>query len=139
MLSSGLPEQVGDDERIARVLTSSGHYSTEKRRAKPSALLPDANGKKSVLRVSGLDEAAIQQLAIAHVTGRRHGATTFIASDARQEGLEIDPSEPPPRHADLVRWPDGRGDTELKKARQKEVALSIISKQVEFYHWNPPV
>lgn len=139
MLSSGLPEQVGDDERLARVLTSSGHYSTERRCAKPPALLPDENGRKSVFRISGLDEAAIQQLAITHVCGRRHGAMTFIASNVRQEGLEISPSEPPPRHADLLLWPDGRGDPELKKARQKEVALAIISKQVDFYRWNPPI
>lgn len=139
MLSSGLPEQVGDDERIARVLTSSGHYSTDRRSAKPPALLPDENGQKSVFRVSGLDESALKQLATAHISGRRHGAMTFLAGDARHEGLDIAPSEPPPRHADLVRWPDGRGDPELRKARQEEVALAIIAKQADFYLWNPPI
>ena len=137
VLPSGLPEFVSDDEHVARVLRSSNEYSNTGRCAKPNALLPDEKGEKSVFRVSELGEPEIRAVVCAHVPGRMHGVATFKVSAVRREGLEVTSSEPPPRHADIVRWPMGDSDPVRRRALHKSIAQRIIAGQVHCFLWPP--
>lgn len=108
-LPSGLPECVGDEEDVARFLTSSGHYNSSA--VRPAAFMPNPrNGETSVFRhgAEPLDELK----AIAQV----------------EATLEVRAGEPPPLHADIVGWPWQEDDPAFGKAAQKELAALIAQK-----------
>jgi hypothetical protein len=47
------------------------------------------------------------------------------AEQIRQAGLTVAAQEPPPRHANIGRWPVVQDDSERTKAQRKERALLI--------------
>lgn len=128
-LPSGLPDQVSDDEDVARFLTSSGHYNSSV--VKPSAFLPSPkNGETSVFRhgAEPLDELkAIAQKEVG-AERRIHGAAIVKAAAVRAVELEVRAKEPPPRHADIVGWKWSADDPEFGKAEQKMIAALIAQK-----------
>jgi hypothetical protein len=104
MLPSGLPELVGDDENLARFLTSSGHFNTQM--VKPSAFLPSADRETSVFRHDGDPTSELWAMGSQHLGGRSfHGAAIVKARDVRAISLEVMADEPPPRHAVIKGWP----------------------------------
>lgn len=105
MLPSGLPEIVADDEPIARFLTSSSQFSGTKRMVKPGAYMPDQNGRKSVFRHGAESLDALQSLSATSLSSTAHGVAMCRAKDIRAAQLDLEASEPPLRHADIVRWP----------------------------------
>lgn len=127
MLRSGLPEQVGDDEDIARFLVQSRHFKADV--VKPTAFLPNPKDREtSVSRhgpVPAEDLWAIGQA----VAGTRtlYGAAIIKAGAARESGLEVGAAEPPPRHAVISGWPWSENDRELEKARQTKLAQHLAS------------
>lgn len=130
-LPSGLPEQIDDDEALARFLTSSSQFNTSM--VKPAAFLPNPNnGETSVFRHAAESFDALWEIGAA-VAGDRtlHGAAIFKARHVRLAGLEVKAYEPPPRHANIVDWPTAGQDQELIRAQQKERALDI-AKYSEF-------
>lgn len=130
-LSSGLPEQVDDDEALARFLTSSSLFNTLM--VKPAAFLPNPkNGETSVFRHAAEPLDALWEIGAAHVAGDRtlHGAAVFKARHVREAGLEVKAHEPPPKHANIVDWPVAGVDQQMTKAAQKECAL-IVAKFAE--------
>lgn len=125
-LPSGLPETVADDEELARLLRSSGHFTSTV--VKASAFMPAKDGKTSVMRHGSEPREELWNLA-RHFLGqetRFHGAAICTARSIRQQRLDVVPDEPPPRHANIINWPLN-ADAELQKARQKELALAIAS------------
>jgi len=123
-LPSGLSEHVYDTENLTRFITSRSHYNRQG--AKPVALLPK-NGKKSVFRHGEHPQDELWDLALSHLTtpDSLKGAAIFTAGDVRNAALEVEASEPPPRHADLVNWPDST-DPVKAKAVQKQVAARVL-------------
>ena len=129
LLPSGLPEIVADDEDLARVLRSSGHYSSSA--VKPSAFIPPSDGPTSVMRHGAEPRDGLWELAAATL-GREatiHGVAICRAAVPRQEGLDVLADEPPPRHANLAGWP-ADADPELRKAKRKEIAVAIASRSL---------
>lgn len=127
-LPSGLPESIADDEDLARVLRSSGHYSSSC--VKASAFLPAKDGMTSVIRHGAEPAGELWQVAEAVVGSTiKHGAAIFKATVVRAERLDVVADEPPPRHANIIGWPMN-ADPELQKAQQKEIALTIASRSV---------
>jgi len=126
LLPSGLPELVGDDESLARVLTQTGHYSSTT--VKASAFVPAPDGTKSVARHSGEPLDELWQLAQEYLgpDARIHGAAICVTKDVRALALDVRAAEPPRRHANIVGWPI-ESDAELQKSRWKELALVIAS------------
>ena len=131
-LPSGLPEHVGDEEDLARFLTSSGHYNASA--VRPSAFLPNPkNGETSVFRhgrepIGELREMGQREVGMER---RAHGAAIVKAKVVRSAALEVRAGEPPPRHADIIGWPWTNDDPEIGKARQKELAALIAQKAGE--------
>jgi hypothetical protein len=126
MLPSGLPELVGDDERLARFLTSSGHFNSQM--VKPVAFLPSSDRETSVFRHEGEPNAALWAIGDEHLRDPFRGAAIVRAQDVRAASLEVTADEPPARHAVIRGWP--YDDPVLQKAQQRERALLLASKAV---------
>jgi hypothetical protein len=129
MLASGLPERVGDDEDLARFLTSKSQFNA--RGVKPSAFLPSpADQETSVFRHGAEPQADLWRIGDEHAAGDRsvHGVGIVKAADVRGAELDVFADEPPPRHAAIRGWPRTADDPELQKAQQKERAVALASK-----------
>jgi len=123
---SGLPDHVGDFEPLARFLTSSNHFSSSC--VKQGAFLPSRkDGATSVARHDADSVEMLKSLSQQFLTPDRpaYGAGVLSASIARQVGLDVIADEPPPRHANIVKWDWFRDDWELKKAKRKEQAMHL--------------
>jgi hypothetical protein len=129
MLESGLSEQVANEEKLARFLTSQSQFNSTM--VKPSAFLPEPNTwETSVFRCSG--EQPEDLWAVGHkyaAQGRNlHGAAIFEAGSVRAFRLHVIADEPPPKHAAIRNWPQVRDDPERQKAQHKELAILLASK-----------
>ncbi len=125
-LPSGLPEQVGDEENLARFLTQSNHFNAVM--VKPTAFLPNPkNGQTSVFRQGNESREALWQAGAKHVAGEPniHGVPIFTAKRVREAQLDVVAKEPPPRHANIIGWPSIASDPEMEKARRKDLANQI--------------
>jgi hypothetical protein len=125
-LPSGLPETVADEEELARLLRSSGHFSSTI--VKASAFIPAKDGRTSVIRHGAEPRSELWNLARLFLgqETRFHGAAICNARAIREQRLDVVAGEPPPRHANIVNWPLN-ADAELQKAQQKELALAIAA------------
>jgi hypothetical protein len=121
-----LPPVVGNEEELARILTQSSHFNT--RGVKASAFMPK-DDETSVFRHGRDPLKGLWQLALDYAVGDRnlHGAAVFSARHLKSASLHADPSEPPPRHANLVGWVHIAGDPELEKARRRDQAQAIAA------------
>ena len=127
LLSSGLPDRIGDDEDLARFLTQRGHFT--KQRVDPSAFLPSKKDRETSVSRHGREPLdSLRALGLDAAGGRTlYGAAIFKARDVGVASLQIVPDEPPPRHAVIRGWPWIDGDPEEQKARQKALALVLTS------------
>jgi hypothetical protein len=126
MLGSGLPEQVGDGEELARFLSSSNHFSAGVVKA-PAFLPSPRQGETSVFRHGAEPRERLWEIADAHVAGERrlHGAAIVRTRAVRSTGLDVIAAEPPPRHAAITGWPWIEQDPQLQKAQRKRLAALI--------------
>lgn len=101
---------VGTNENLSRFILSSRHFSQQPPRIKAEAYMP-SQGEVSVFRVDGLSKAQIWKIGseIAERRGRTHYACGEAAArDVRRIGLDVVRAEPPPRHANIVGWPESQ-------------------------------
>lgn len=127
MLPSGLPDQIGDDEDLARFLFQRSHFNSTM--VKPAAFLPSRDDRETSVSRHGR-EPLDRLWEIGHAAaGIRtlYGAGMFKARDVNSAQLEVVPAEPPPRHAAIRNWPWIETDPELQKAQQKELAALLAS------------
>lgn len=123
VLPSGLPPAVGDQEEVARSITSSSWIAASKGRIKHPAFLPAPDDDTSVFRCSGLSADRIRTL-IPTERVTEHGAAVVRVDAVRRVHLDVVAAEPPARHANIRGWPVG-ADPDLRKAERKRVALGI--------------
>jgi hypothetical protein len=131
MLASGLPDNVADNEDLARFLTSSSQFNAQM--AKPAVFLPSARDREtSIFRHGSEPRDALWAIGDEHAAGNRtlHGAAIVKTLDVRAALLDVVAAEPPPRHAAIRGWPWFDDDLETQKAQQKERATLIASKAV---------
>jgi len=127
ILSSGLPDFVEDDEDIARFLTQSNQFNSFG--AKPSSFLPNPKYKNTSVFRDVVDPSVLRNVWEATSTGNRSlkGAAVCKAAAVRVCRLDVQPEEPPPKHANIVGWPWIESDLELQKAQQLELAVQLAS------------
>jgi len=82
---------------------------------KYAAFLPNPNtGDTSVFRTSQVPDGEIWEIGDREVGIKRgktvRGRADINASDVFSKRLETSPSEPPEKHANIGRWPDGRSE-----------------------------
>ena len=128
ILPSGLPENVADEEFLARFLTQSNQFN--KLMAKPVVFLQSQKDRETSVFRHG-PEPSGNLWAIGQSTAgdrKLYGATFFTASSVRAIQLEVSADEPPQRHAVIRGWPWNESDPELQKAEQMKRAALIASK-----------
>jgi len=126
-LPSGLPEEIADDEDLARFLTSSRQFNSTI--VSPAAFLPSPKSQETSVSRHGSEPSKRLWKIGTEAAGERslHGAAIFKARDVRAAKLEVFADEPPPRHAAIRQWPFLENDPDEQKAQQKEQALMLAS------------
>lgn len=96
---------------------------------RPVAFTPNKNGETSIFRISGISDNEVWNIGEREVGMKQNktilGRADITASIILSNHLEIIPSEPPERHADITGWPDER-------SKQKQIALEL-AEEAEFY------
>jgi len=84
--------------------------------------MPPADKRLSVFRTSGLGEQAIWTIGESLRPQTLKGRADISAAAVEQTGLAIDADDIPPRHANVVGWPDDHSAIELKAMELSERA-----------------
>jgi hypothetical protein len=145
---------VGDEELLARYALSRSWLYNDNRAGnpmRPNAWMPLPHVDLSVYRVSDWDDASIvaQGVRVAEERETKHKAAqiaegksypeekrTFrylgrgeiVTRDVRANGLDVDPDEPPPRHAVIIGWPALTGNRKHDEATQMALAYKLSEK-----------
>ena len=121
-----LPSIVNPDESLARYLSEKkGYFSTSRNSVLPRAFMPPLNLRLSVFRIDGLKLDEVWEIGQREVIDvlpepkTLYGMADIRASKVREFDLEIEPSNIPPRHADICGWPE--------KAKRKSVAQQLAA------------
>jgi hypothetical protein len=108
-------------EPISRFIFSSSHISRENNRVKHNAFMPYM-GETSVFRTAQLPETtiwAIGQDISRERAQQLHARGDLLVSDVLLLSLRVSAAEPPPRHANITDWPEGK---DLIKQKAMELA-----------------
>ena len=120
-----VPEHLMPTDPLARYLLQKTHYSALNSRVKPGAFLPNRERQTSVFLIRGLSEQEIWQIGEEHVSGpldkRLRARADVIVSTVEEQGLRVDLDNIPPRHANIIGWPE-------EKSAQKLIALELASR-----------
>ena len=120
-----LPGKVSQSESLARYLTHHKHYSSLNNSVKPAAFQPPPNLRLSVFRIDGLileEVWEIGRVNVAPLPGKDvYGFANIMASAVYKTHLDVDPDNNPPRHADIVQWPQ-------EKSERKSIAQELAAK-----------
>ena len=107
-------------EILARYIYYRNHYRPSDNTVKYSAFMPPADKRLSVFRTSGLEEYAIWILGESLRAQPLKGRADITAAAVRETGLALDADDIPPRHANIVGWPDDHSAIELKALELSE-------------------
>src|SRR5712691_10115443 len=126
-LQSGLPEQVAEDEDLARFLVQSNQFNATL--VKPALFLPSRKDRETSISRHGAEPSdRLWKIGVETAGGRKlYGAAIIRASDVSSVQLKVVADEPPPRHAVIRDWPWIDSDPDLQKAQQKEKAALLAS------------
>jgi hypothetical protein len=125
-LPSGLPAELADSETLGRAIISSSHLALSTSRIKHPAFLPAPDNETSVFRLDSLTDVQIRECAMVAANGRGlHGMAMVSAKICQSAGLEVEPKEPPPYHANLIHWPVLPTNPQMQKAMRKQIAIQI--------------
>ncbi len=130
MLQSGLPEDVAPAELLAKFIVSSSHFSRSYRRVKPAAFIPPSGKGSSVFRISELALGEVRSIGQAVAAQRQPPRTLYGHGQLQSEavaavGLKVMAEEPPPRHADILGWPEEK-DLQLELAQSLAGVSNLV-------------
>ncbi|MDY7000562.1 MAG: hypothetical protein SVS15_02120 [Thermodesulfobacteriota bacterium] len=110
------------------LLERRNYFSIENKRVKPKAFMPARDLKLSVYRVEGLTDQELWEIgenSVAQPSGRTlHGSAEILASRVLEKDLNIDPDDIPPRHANVIGWPQEKH--EQKSVAQELAAVAVL-------------
>jgi hypothetical protein len=117
---------ITNEEPLGRYIFSKSHFSSLNNNVKSSAFMPPADLQLSVFRTQGLDEKTIWEIAENEIIkkssspNKLYGRAEILSLAVKSTGLEIDPDNTPPRHANIKGWPQ-------EKDKQKLIAIILAS------------
>ena len=118
-------EHLRPTDPLARYLLQRSHFSPTKSLVKPSAFLPNRHGETSVFQIQGLSEEEIWQIGEEYVSGplekMLRARADIVVSVVEKQGLDVNSDNIPPRHANIIGWPE-------EKSAQKLLALELASR-----------
>lgn len=98
---------------LARYIRYNRHIKANNT-VKYHALLPAKNNRTSVFNVTGLSDTDIWAIGHSHIPPPMLGRADIQAEDITNEGLQLDPNEPPVRHVDIIGWSKVKSENQLK-------------------------
>jgi len=107
-----LPNTVGLEESLGRYLPESSYFSRPQNAVKPKAFMPPTDLKLSVFRIDGLGLKEIWETGQKHVIENMptpktlYGLADIKVSKVQERYLTVDPDNEPPRHANIIGWPE---------------------------------
>lgn len=119
-------KRIDPKESLSRLILTKQHYRPSDSCVKWAAFLPNPKtGDTSVFRTSGISDDEIWAIGDREVGKKRGkpvlGRADVPASVVLSKKLQIIPSEPPERHANIAAWPDER-------SQQKLIAIELAEK-----------
>jgi hypothetical protein len=123
-------EPVTPCEVLSRFIMQTNWYRLSDNRVRYAAFMPNPkNGETSVYRISGISGREVWEIGDREVGLRRDkpilGRADIGASFVITKGLNVVPSEPPIRHANIIGWPE-------QKSEQRLVAIELAAEAI-FY------
>jgi hypothetical protein len=109
--------QVDPSEDLTKFIFNRSQFSTSNDRVKYSAFMPPPNKRLSVFRIAGLAENDVWE--IGETIGERRTLPLLAHADIKvsfvaETGLKIDADDIPPRHANIIDWPEDHSAVILK-------------------------
>lgn len=115
---------VQSSEILSRYIFAESHYSTSDQRVMYTAFMPRSDDLSvSVFRTSGLSEHDVWSIgkSVGKVSDRGlHGRGDIVAAEVTGQNLDIDSDDDPPRHANIVGWPQ-------EKHKRQQIAQILAS------------
>lgn len=123
-------EPVTPCEVLSRFIMQTNWYRLSDNGVRYAAFMPNPkNGETSVYRISGISDREVWEIGDREVGLRRDkpilGRADIGASFVITKGLNVVPSEPPIRHANIIGWPE-------QKSEQRLVAIELAAEAI-FY------
>ena len=121
-----LTKIVSPREPIGRYLPEKSYFSRKHKAAKPKAFRPTHDLKLSVFRIDGLKAEEIWEIGQREVIDAMsipkvlYGIAELRANKFQEKDLVIDPDNTPPRHANIIGWPE-------EEARCISIALELAA------------
>ncbi len=119
-----LSKTVSREELLGRYLLEESYFSSSKNAVKPKAFMPPLDLKLSVFRIHGLSRSEIWDIGdekVAAIMGKTlKGVAEIKAEKVFNEELDINPNEPPTRHANITGWPE-------EKAKRQSIAQELAA------------
>jgi hypothetical protein len=107
--------EVLENENVARYIYQSNHYRPSDNTVKHHAFMPPDDKKVSVFRTEGLAESEVWALSDAQGDRIVKARADIVIRVINATGLQIDPDDEPPRHANIVGWPSDK-EASMEKA-----------------------
>lgn len=110
---------------LTKYIFNKSQFSSLNKRVKYSVFIPPANRRLSVFRIVNLSENEVWE--IGNDVGTERELTLLARADIKvssvtETGLKIDADDRPPRHANIVGWPDEDSAIKLKAMELAEKA-----------------
>lgn len=113
------------NEALARFLLQRNRFNLNNYTVKSTAFMPYPYQKLSVFRIKELSEAKIWEIGERFVSQplskNLYGRADIVVAVIQNVGLQIDPDNIPPRHANIIGWPK-------EKSEQKLLAIELAGK-----------
>lgn len=115
-------EQVSPEENLTRYILQKSHFSILHKKVKYAAFMPLPHGETSVFRISNLSDSEIWKIGDIEVAQKRGGPLLGRADisvfQVLNKNLKVVPDNIPPRHANIIGWPE-------EKSEQKLIAMEL--------------
>ncbi len=112
-------------EDFTKYIFNKSQFSSLNKRVKYSVFMPSSNRRLSVFRISGISVQEVWK--IGETVGSQRASSLLARADIKATavidiGLEIDADDIPPRHANIVGWPDEDSEIKLRAVELAEKA-----------------
>ena len=105
---------IDSTEPLARFLYSKNHYRPSDHTVRHAAFMPPADKRLSVFRIFNLRENEVWRLGDTLRTETTLGHADIKALVVTETGLTVEADDIPPRHANIIGWPDESSEIKLK-------------------------
>ncbi len=116
------------DDLLARFLLQKNHFKRAENRATPEAFMPPPDLKLSVYQITNLPDVQIWTLGRnvlqQHPQPRLYGRADVRVGGVHDQKLKAVRDDDPPRHVNVVGWPNYADGKDLVKSLAQQLAKS---------------